>query len=178
MPSGINTSGICSFIYRHRSYLSLLGVTPRISQDERSSVITHESTPSVSMMMALAHRSSVKRTSCKSEREGGEQGQVNLGDGGTRDYPAAPTRFRVTRRGGWGREEQKRRKSVRFHWPCCCSSRRGDASVCPRRRCCLRAAGLMCPSRGSFSGWGSRRSALGKKKTCHLDFFSFVFSLL
>lgn len=114
MPSGINTGGICSFIYRHRSYLSLLGVTPRISQDERSSVITHESTPSVSMMMALAHRSSVKRTSCKSERESGERGQVNLGDGGTRDYPAAPTRFRVTRRRGGKKEdaEEKKKRAV------------------------------------------------------------------
>lgn len=66
--SEINTGGICPFIYPYRSYLSRLGVTPRISQDERSSVITHESTPSVSMMIALEHRSRVKRTSCKSEQ--------------------------------------------------------------------------------------------------------------
>lgn len=45
-------------------------MTPRISQDERSSVIAHESTPSVSMTIALEHRSRVKRTSLKLEKSG------------------------------------------------------------------------------------------------------------
>lgn len=49
----------------YQSYLSLLGVTPLISQDERSSVMAHASTPSASMTIALEHRSRVKRTSFK-----------------------------------------------------------------------------------------------------------------
>lgn len=58
------------------SYLSLLGVTPRISQDERSSVIAHESTPSVSMIIALEHRSRVKRTSFKLGRKSEERSSL------------------------------------------------------------------------------------------------------
>lgn len=44
-------------------------MTPLISHEERSSVITHESTPSVSIIIALEHRSRVKRTSFESESE-------------------------------------------------------------------------------------------------------------
>lgn len=61
--------------FNHCSYLSRLGVTPRISQDERSSVTAHESTPSVSMIIALEHRSRVKRTSFKL-RESGERSSL------------------------------------------------------------------------------------------------------
>lgn len=44
-------------------------MTPLISHEERSSVITHESTPSVSIIIALEQRSRVNRTSFESERE-------------------------------------------------------------------------------------------------------------
>lgn len=69
-----------TFPLHYWSYLSLLGVTPRISQDERSSVMAQESTPSVSMMMAEEHRSRVKRTSFKTikKKSVSEQQQPDL----------------------------------------------------------------------------------------------------